>query len=343
MRRLKTDFQVREGKVWIDRDIVSPEYLDVLQHLDAGANGAVFEATDRRLERAVALKLWHPSVVVRQPDRALAEMRKNASIDHPSFVAVHDCGVSHGVPYMVMQLVRGKSAKSWLSLNPPFGKRYAAWQGFSHAMQFAYSQDKLHGDPHTGNILIPDGAIDMVDATGRIGIKLADMGASKLRKSQADFVTRECKVLKETCERMFPENKPDTLIDERAWLIPRITLDALDAYVELLFLFRRAAEHVEEDYGLKGDALGVSVQVHEVPLFKLDAVWQQIVTLGLSPSLQAVFLGYINREPIPGTRSSWDTSPIDPERYPDVLSRYQARAALWWQERSTKTTTETGR
>jgi hypothetical protein len=329
----KTNFQMREGKVWIGSNVVSPDYLHVARHLDAGANGAVFEATDVRLERVVALKLWHHSVVVRYPDRALAEMRRNASLDHPSFVTVHDCGITNGVPYMVMQLVHGQSVKSWLNANPPFEKRYAVWRGFVHGISFAYSRSKLHGDPHTGNILVPDGAISMVDVTGRVAVKLADMGTSHLRKSRADFVARECKVLKETCERLFPEYKPDLLLDERTWLIPTITLDALDSYVEVIFLLRRAATP-RDDHQSRSNALGISAQLYEVPLFRLDAVWQQILDLRLSLPLQAAFLGFINREPIPGSISSWDTSPIDPARYPEVLARYQDESRRWWQERS---------
>src|SRR5512134_2984978 len=88
--------------------------------IGTGVHSTVFEAVDLQLERAVAVKVLHPSAVTEpeifQRFRAAAE--KLSGLSHPNLVAVHDWGQEdiRGAmsPYLVMELLTGGSLRSVL-------------------------------------------------------------------------------------------------------------------------------------------------------------------------------------------------------------------------------------
>ena len=77
--------------------------------------GTVWRAQDETVDREVAVK--EPRVPDHLPERERAnayermrrEARAAARLDHPSVVNVHDVAVVDGRPWIVMELVRGRS------------------------------------------------------------------------------------------------------------------------------------------------------------------------------------------------------------------------------------------
>ncbi|MFT5564753.1 MAG: beta-lactam-binding protein with PASTA domain [Myxococcota bacterium] len=78
----------------------------------------VHRARDEELERDVAVKLLHPHLTSdrRVLDRFKREALAAASLTHAGVVAVHDWGVDDGTPYLVMELVEGRSLRHVLDL-----------------------------------------------------------------------------------------------------------------------------------------------------------------------------------------------------------------------------------
>ncbi len=75
--------------------------------------GEVFRARDERLGRDVALKLIRPASSG-NPDhlrRFELEARAAAALNHPNIVAVYDVGFSEGSPYIVCELLEGKTLR----------------------------------------------------------------------------------------------------------------------------------------------------------------------------------------------------------------------------------------
>src|SRR5262245_12406388 len=81
--------------------------------IGTGAHSSVFEAVDLQLERNVAVKVLHPSLVtdpaILQPFRTAAQTL--TALSHPNLVTVYDWGTEEirGVttPYLVMELLTG--------------------------------------------------------------------------------------------------------------------------------------------------------------------------------------------------------------------------------------------
>ena len=89
--------------------VVSGRY-ELVAHLGAGATATVWRARDLELGRDVALKALLGSGV--DPELAARFEREGvvlARLDHPNIVPVLASGIDEGRPYLVMELIDGKS------------------------------------------------------------------------------------------------------------------------------------------------------------------------------------------------------------------------------------------
>lgn len=82
--------------------------------LGQGAMANVYRATDGRLDREVAIKLFHPGQDSVVRSRFGAEAQALARLSHPGLVSIFDAGVECDRPYLVMQLVDGESLRDRL-------------------------------------------------------------------------------------------------------------------------------------------------------------------------------------------------------------------------------------
>ena len=92
----------------------------LIKKIGEGGMGVVYEATDTRLDRNVAVKVLPPELT-RDPERSARfhqEARLAAAFNHPNIATVHDVGEQDGVTFIVMELVRGESLRSLVRDEP---------------------------------------------------------------------------------------------------------------------------------------------------------------------------------------------------------------------------------
>src|SRR5579862_8860571 len=90
--------------------------------LGAGGMGEVYRAFDTQLARSVALKRLLPGDEKDRPTwvaRMLREARAAAAFNHANAVAIYDVGEHEGLPFLVMELVEGKSLRAFVSASEP--------------------------------------------------------------------------------------------------------------------------------------------------------------------------------------------------------------------------------
>ena len=150
----------------------------VLGPLDEGGMGSVLLAKDERLQREVAIKLVHPSLLATANVRArfLVEARAMARVRHENVVEIFAFGELNQTPYFVMEYVPGVNLAHWLDdialsgSHPPIDTALSYLDQLCRGVEAIHRSGSVHGDLKPSNILL--------GAAGRVAI--ADMGLSRM-------------------------------------------------------------------------------------------------------------------------------------------------------------------
>ncbi|HZJ52015.1 MAG TPA: protein kinase [Actinomycetota bacterium] len=129
------------------------------QRLAAGGMGTVYEATDERLNRRVAVKLLKEELVddPRFVERFRREARAVAGLSHPNIASVFDFGADDGRDFIVMELIEGRDLAELLRSGPLEPSRAAAIAAQScDALAHAHAAGIVHRDVKPGNIIVSD-------------------------------------------------------------------------------------------------------------------------------------------------------------------------------------------
>jgi tRNA A-37 threonylcarbamoyl transferase component Bud32 len=143
-----------------------------LERLGSGGMGVVWRARDEMLGREVAIKEVWPAPHLSQAQRAdlsertLREARAAAGLTHPAIVAVHDVISQEGRPWIVMDLVMGRSLDQVVKEDGPLPPARTAAIGLAvlDALALAHSRGIMHRDVKPANIMIArDGRVLLAD------------------------------------------------------------------------------------------------------------------------------------------------------------------------------------
>jgi serine/threonine protein kinase/Tol biopolymer transport system component len=139
----------------------------VLEKIGSGGMGEVYRASDQRLGRDVALKMLKPSLAHDQDRlrRFEQEARAAAALSHPNIVAIYDIGMHEGAPYIVSELLEGRTLRERL-FEGPIQRRQAidyATQ-IAHGLVAAHEKRIVHRDLKPENLFITkDGRVKILD------------------------------------------------------------------------------------------------------------------------------------------------------------------------------------
>ena len=91
----------------------------ILERIGAGGMGVVYNATDTKLNRSVALKILRPELLQDDGRRRLErEARALASLNHPRVAAIHGLEESAGTSFLVLEYVPGSTLAERLRRGP---------------------------------------------------------------------------------------------------------------------------------------------------------------------------------------------------------------------------------
>lgn len=190
---------------------------DVGQVIGRGGMAEVYEGTDRRLNRRVAIKVLRPDLA-RDPmfqERFRREAQSAAGLNHPNIVAIYDTGedlIGTGdsqvsVPYIVMEYVDGETLRHHLNNGPRILPERAleVIAGVLAALDYAHRHGIVHRDIKPANI--------MINTNG--DAKVMDFGIARAMTDAATAVTASSSVMG-TAQYLSPEQARGELVDARS-------------------------------------------------------------------------------------------------------------------------------
>lgn len=191
---------------------VDRRYL-LKREIARGGAGAVFEAEHLYTKRSVALKLLVPEQRMAPEPRArlLREALALSTARHPGVVSALDAGETEdGTPYLVLELLEGRSLEGILAVRRRIGAAEVAWLGVAlcEALGAAHRRGIIHRDIKPSNVFVAR------DEQGREVVKLFDFGVASIPTETNNKLTQSGALLG-TPEYMAPEQLLAREVDGR--------------------------------------------------------------------------------------------------------------------------------
>jgi serine/threonine protein kinase len=149
-----------------------------------GGMGSVWRARDESLDRDVALKALPPALVT-DPSaerRFEREARAMGRLQHPNVVGIYDIGTAdpgtgEELPYLVMELVKGKPLNQLISVGTATHRKVLRWmEQVARALSTAHEAGIVHRDLKPSNIMVDD----------EDHVVVLDFGLARLTRREGD-------------------------------------------------------------------------------------------------------------------------------------------------------------
>ena len=210
----------------------------VLEVLGGGGMGMLYKAEDLKLGRQVALKflpeeLAWDTVALQRFER---EARTASSLDHPNICTIHEVEEHDGQPFIVMQLLQGKTLRDRLAAGAaqqkslPIDELLDIATQICSGLEAAHAKGIIHRDIKPANIFLTNAGqvkildfglaklISTADEDRSDGVQLGSEGAVAPRRAKSaplDITLTRLGVAMGTAGYMSPEQVRGEKLDTR--------------------------------------------------------------------------------------------------------------------------------
>jgi Tol biopolymer transport system component len=142
-------------------------HYEIISHLGSGGMGEVYQATDSKLGRSVAIKFL-PEAFSHDNERVARferEARVLASLNHPNIAAIFGLEESGNRKFLVMELVGGETLAERIKRGSiPVEESLGIAKQICEALEAAHEKGIVHRDLKPANVKItPDGKVKVLD------------------------------------------------------------------------------------------------------------------------------------------------------------------------------------
>ena len=194
-------------------------HYDVTALIGEGGMGQVYQATDTKLNRQVALKIL-PEAFATDPDR-LARFQREAqilaSLNHPGIAAIYGIEEQDDTRALVLELVEGPTLADRIAQGPiPLDEALPIAKQIAEALEAAHEAGIIHRDLKPANIKVrKDGTVKVLD----FGLAKALDPSLTSDPSESPTLTAaatQMGVIMGTAAYMSPEQASGSPVDKRA-------------------------------------------------------------------------------------------------------------------------------
>ncbi len=189
---------MRGGGLRVGSRFGSDGRYELLSVIGVGGTSVVHSVHDHLLDRRLAGKF-----VIADEEKALLvaaelEARATARLRHPNIVTIHDVGVHGGIPFLLMELLEGRTLADALSAGKmPCRRALDILIDVSAGLQYAHQQGVFHLDLKPGNVHI--------GSNGRVKLMDFGVGSKRLTVPAEDDDGSQDSVVVGTPHYMAPE------------------------------------------------------------------------------------------------------------------------------------------
>jgi len=194
-------------------------HYEITSHLGTGGMGEVYQATDGKLGRSVAIKLL-PEAFSKDAERVgrfEREARVLASLNHPGIAAIYGVEESGGRKYLVMELVPGQTLAERIKLGSiPVPEALGMAIQIAEALEGAHEKGVIHRDLKPANVKItPDGKVKVLDFGLAKAYETETSNASVSNSPTLSLAATQQGMILGTAAYMSPEQAKGRAVDKR--------------------------------------------------------------------------------------------------------------------------------
>ncbi|HEX7976370.1 MAG TPA: serine/threonine-protein kinase [Anaerolineales bacterium] len=134
------------------------DHFQILEHLAQGGMSDIYRAMDLVNRREVAIKVPDPTMIgdPAQYERFQRELEVMNTLSHPAILKGLGSGTHNRIPYLVTELVEGKSLRKWIDASAPMpaGEIVPLICKIADGMAYCHEHGVIHRDLKPENILI---------------------------------------------------------------------------------------------------------------------------------------------------------------------------------------------
>jgi len=197
-------------------------HFQITAHLGSGGMGEVYQATDAKLGRSVAIKLL-PEAFARDTERVARferEARVLASLNHPNIAAIYGLEQSGERKFLVMELVGGETLAEHIKRGPiPVNEALGIAKQIAEALEAAHDSEKgiIHRDLKPANVKItPDGKVKVLDFGLAKAYEPQSANTNLSNSPTLSVAATNAGVILGTAAYMSPEQAAGSPVDRRA-------------------------------------------------------------------------------------------------------------------------------
>ena len=288
-------------------------HYDVTALIGEGGMGQVYQATDTKLNRQVALKIL-PEAFAADPDR-LARFQREAqvlaSLNHPGIAAIYGLEESEGTKALVLELVEGPTLADRIALGAiPIDEALPIAKQIAEALEAAHEQGIIHRDLKPANVKVKaDGTVKVLD----FGLAKALDTTPEGDPSQSPTLTAaatQMGVILGTAGYMSPEQARGDPTDSRAdiWAFGAVLFEMLAG--------RRA---------FRGDTASETL----AEVFKSDPPWE-VLPAGMPSAVLNVMVRCLDKVPRERIRHIGDARLAMAGAFETISSRRESSPGRPW-------------